>query len=416
MASEKIDKLFNSLSDEDIEALFTKILHFRASRIQLTPDDQPNKRKRHTTGHESWSTVVKEKPSREQHAASNAHAVQFSTQNVPGFPLTLKGVPQKIINNPIAVRNIIKQVTPGINIKSQKTLPNEKKIILFPTDLASSKKLESIDLVGTPLEGVSIEVDQTKRGQLSILIAGIDPGVSEEEVGEELDNQSIEYRSVTRMKAKTGESTYKVKVELLDQNQKSRLIENGVYMGYSRHRVLDFKTLPNVLVCYNCQEFGHHAKDCEKPTVCVRCGEEHKVVDCTIPKEKPICCHCFGFHSAAYKGCPVYKEKQIELAEKREAEKAQRNSMKQTTTTSSAQQPPKPDYDKIANVLVEVVFLIFSSYLPDTKRNQNSFLSDLCLYTTKSLSHHKMTTCEGPTLFSTSKERLKSLGYFGEKK
>ena len=415
---DRVDKVLSELSSEEIDELFARILHHRASKVGSNANPKPSKRLRSGSGHGteteegSWITVGKGgKPAKEHQPINNDPDTPF--QGLPGFPITLNGVPKDLVKNSVAIRKAVKQVCPEIKIKSQRAFPDYDRIVLYPADFTSSEKLLAADFSNTILQGIIVERDRKSMSQLSVLITGVDPCVSEEEIGEELKSQEINFKSLNRMKAQTGDPTFKVKVDLLDPKLKEKMINGGIYIGYSRHRVVEFKVLPSVLVCYNCQDFGHHAKDCKKETICVRCGDEHKVADCT--RDRPVCCHCFGFHSGAYKGCPVYKEKQRELAEKREAEKVEAAKVIPKPVARVSTQDIKqtePDYEKIGNVLIEVLYVTFDRFAPDPNRNQSSFLSDLCMHTTEALAFHTKKTFAAPESFTVCKTRLKGLGLF----
>lgn len=414
--TDKIDKLLEQLSSEDIDALFARLLHKRANQVSHPENkvSQSAKRFRSGSGQDNdsdlgqesgWIPVARGRRNRGEIIRENP------VENIPGFPITIQDVPTELVKNAVAISKVIKQVCPGAKIKSQRSFPDNNRIVLHPADLTSSEQLLVADFTSTPLEGVKIVKDLTRPNNLSVLITGVDPCVSESEVEEELKRQMISIKGLNRMKAPNGgTATFKVKVDLLDSKQKDHLLANGTYIGYTRHRVLDFKPLPNVLVCYNCQEFDHHSKDCKKPAVCVRCGDEHKVTDCTRPN--PICCHCFGFHSGAYRGCPVYKEKQKELAMKREAEQIPQLQKPPSRVHVQESKVKEPDYDKIVNVLTEVLFLSFEKIVPDTERNQTSLLSDLCLLTTEAMSFYTKKKFEAPQTFTACKGHLRELGFF----
>ena len=414
---DRIDRVLTELTSEEIDELFARILHHRASKVGSNAGPKPSKRLRSGSGQGtdegSWITVGKGgKPAKgEQEARDNDPNTAF--QHLPGFPITLNGVPNELAKNSVAISKVVKKVCPEAKIKSQRALPDYKRVVLYPVDLASSEKLLAADFHDTALEGITVDRDKKAPSQLSVLLTGIDPCISEDDIGEELKGQGIHFKSLNRMKAETGDPTFKVKVDLLDPKIKERVLNNGVYIGYSRHRAVDFKILPNVLVCFNCQDFGHYAKDCRKEPVCVRCGDEHKVADCT--RDSPVCCHCFGFHSGAYKGCPVYKEKQRELATKRETEKreaAKANPKPAVRVPIPEIKTLEPDYEKISNVLIEVLFIAFDRFTHDPNRNQSSLLSDLCLYTTEAMGFFTKKTFQAPECFSVGKTRLKGMGLF----
>nr|XP_039254403.1 uncharacterized protein LOC120331399 [Styela clava] len=77
-----------------------------------------------------------------------------------------------------------------------------------------------------------------------------------------------------------------------------------VHVGYLRFAVRVYNPPP--LRCFNCQSFGHISKNCRGSTRCARCGGRHLTNECE--KAERVCLHCKGNHSAAYGGCPRYKE------------------------------------------------------------------------------------------------------------
>ena len=71
----------------------------------------------------------------------------------------------------------------------------------------------------------------------------------------------------------------------------------------------EFRAPISVQQCYNCQHFGHSAKNCQAKTKCVICGEGHSHKGCpNRAKKQPKCANCKGPHVANYKGCPAYKK------------------------------------------------------------------------------------------------------------
>ena len=62
--------------------------------------------------------------------------------------------------------------------------------------------------------------------------------------------------------------------------------------------------------CFNCQSFGHSAKNCRSKQKCLICGESHSHEGCPNKEaRKPKCANCKGPHVASYKGCPAYKNR-----------------------------------------------------------------------------------------------------------
>ena len=71
----------------------------------------------------------------------------------------------------------------------------------------------------------------------------------------------------------------------------------------------EFRAPISVRQCYNCQNFGHSAKNYKAKIKCAICGEGHSHKGCPNRAKKQLkCANCKGPHVANYKGCPAYKK------------------------------------------------------------------------------------------------------------
>ena len=61
--------------------------------------------------------------------------------------------------------------------------------------------------------------------------------------------------------------------------------------------------VPDVLRCYNCQQFGHGTKFCNNLDVCVQCSKHH-TGDCF---SDPLCVNCKKAHPASSKSCIFFE-------------------------------------------------------------------------------------------------------------
>ena len=68
--------------------------------------------------------------------------------------------------------------------------------------------------------------------------------------------------------------------------------------------------------CFNCQKFGHSARECTNAIKCLRCSQDHSVKECTVAKEIAKCSNCGGAHATVYRGCPAYQHKLAEASKK----------------------------------------------------------------------------------------------------
>ena len=71
------------------------------------------------------------------------------------------------------------------------------------------------------------------------------------------------------------------------------------------YKVEEIRQPVSVTQCFNCQSFGHSAKNCRSNKKCLICGEGHSHKGCPNKEaKKPKCANCKGPHVASYKGCP----------------------------------------------------------------------------------------------------------------
>ena len=67
-----------------------------------------------------------------------------------------------------------------------------------------------------------------------------------------------------------------------------------------------FRSPVSVTQCYNCQSFGHSAKNCRSKQKCLICDENHSHKGYPNREtRKPKCAKCANL---TYKGCPEYKK------------------------------------------------------------------------------------------------------------
>ena len=109
-----------------------------------------------------------------------------------------------------------------------------------------------------------------------------------------------------------------IAIELTNREQANSLLSEGfLTVGGEDTHVEAF--LPQEKVtrrCFNCQDFGHHAHECNKVSVCGNCaGKGHSHRDCTNPWIQ--CAGCNGEHRAKDISCPAYQvAKEAALAAK----------------------------------------------------------------------------------------------------
>ncbi|XP_035232581.1 uncharacterized protein LOC118204360 [Stegodyphus dumicola] len=101
----------------------------------------------------------------------------------------------------------------------------------------------------------------------------------------------------------------------LDRDYFEQLGATGrLYLGFSS---CPLRAYVRINRCFNCQEFGHHSKDCKNTPVCVQCAQAHTLPpntckaqpqysNCTTSNSSQHTTHDCN-HSANSRQCPTYK-------------------------------------------------------------------------------------------------------------
>ena len=108
-----------------------------------------------------------------------------------------------------------------------------------------------------------------------------------------------------------GRSLQMFQIELKDPVEAEAIISNIITCPQigTIFKVEEFCAPISVRQCYNCQNFGHSAKNCPAKIICVICGEDHSHKGYPNREIKqPKCANCKGPHVANYQGCPAYKK------------------------------------------------------------------------------------------------------------
>lgn len=233
----------------------------------------------------------------------------------PIQPILLSNILSTAIKNSIKLAGLIKKAKPTAKIDNIKIV-NNTTILIFPANEHSAnillKPWETTPDIGSPKP----KLPQGKQEpQFLAVICGVNPEISDGEIKTELEDFGFATKFVKRLISNaTKKATWKVKLGLCHEDDLKEVIESGVILGYTKHRVELYRELPVILQCYKCQAFGHKYQDCKNEFKCLRCGGNHNHKNCIKPKEEKKCVNCGGDHVALYKGCPAFKEARVELA------------------------------------------------------------------------------------------------------
>jgi hypothetical protein len=99
------------------------------------------------------------------------------------------------------------------------------------------------------------------------------------------------------------------------------LIEEGLVLDGELKEVERFDPQCLVTRCYNCQKYGHNAKNCRHPQMCGHCaapGHTHETCPFRGDKTKQRCANCSGRHRAGSLECGKHMEEMSRAQRARE--------------------------------------------------------------------------------------------------
>ena len=122
--------------------------------------------------------------------------------------------------------------------------------------------------------------------------------------------QGIKSEKIFRVKSNfTNEEKRLVRVLTKNENQAKKAITNGVVMCRQKFKCEPSKQQPKVMQCFKCQAHCQIAANCDNMQRCPKCMNITTSKNCN--QNEPCCANSNERHSAAYKGCQMYKEAKL---------------------------------------------------------------------------------------------------------
>jgi hypothetical protein len=122
-----------------------------------------------------------------------------------------------------------------------------------------------------------------------------------------------------RRKLRADARDFSLVVFVTNPETADHCIKHGIYIGQRRFPVEKYAPQFQLVQCYKCQRFGHHAATCRSlHDICAKCSEHHATIQCKSEIHK--CVGCNGEHPAWHQSCPKRIRATQDLAtRKREA-------------------------------------------------------------------------------------------------
>ena len=136
-----------------------------------------------------------------------------------------------------------------------------------------------------------------------------------------------------------------------------------------------------VMQCFNCQSFGHSAKNCRSKQKCLICDESYSYKGCPNKEaRKPKCVNCKGPHVASYKGCPAYKtqafQQRVVNSQKSPAAAVGQKPLTQPKTPQTFQFNAEQLTKFVANAIIQIAQP--QVCYPTTKQDMLDLKSSMC--------------------------------------
>ena len=151
---------------------------------------------------------------------------------------------------------------------------------------------------------------QNRSNRNKVVAKNIPVNLSEQEIQDEIQTQIEGKVTVHRFKSRTKGNPFPVVSVEATVIATTRLLFCGLTLLGKKYSCAPF--IKPVTRCYNCQGYGHIARNCRKIASCQRCGQHHlhnqdecKSVEC--------CSNCKQQHSANSRLCPIYQDTKRKL-------------------------------------------------------------------------------------------------------
>lgn len=144
---------------------------------------------------------------------------------------------------------------------------------------------------------------------LSVVIKGIPPSYTDDEVQTELLREGLAITKCKRILCDAG-PTYLMRVLTDQQPTIDHLLHHGAFIYRCRYRVEPSKSpQPLPIRCENCQTYNnHYTRDCHNPPICGHCSQQHKTRSCPNLEAQPKCATCNEPHSTYSYKCKAKPE------------------------------------------------------------------------------------------------------------
>ena len=260
----------------------------------------------------------------------------------------------------------LRQHHPSLKVSQVKELP--KGDLLIIRDSMQDMLILQNETKMKAAPGKNVRISLPKAYQINksqnkcLVVKGVPTDISEANFLDFLNLNKRSYAKAECLKSKKDGRVFPIfKLETSDPAKAEALISQNLMCNVTGivYQVEEFRRPISVTQCFNCQSFGHSAKNCRSKQKCLICGESHSHKGC--PNREAIkakCANCSGPHVASYRGCPEYKkqafQQHVVRNQKSYAAAVSQNSLPQTQASQTFQFTAKQLTKFVATVVIQV--------------------------------------------------------------
>jgi hypothetical protein len=245
-----------------------------------------------------------------KHSHTTNNSIDSTNQEsaiLPAIKFRIAAEIASLFHNQMEITKEINRCQPLINKKKIKFASIRDNLIIIATDDKSTHSMLTkswpTDAFKKGIRPIQKIASSTTSKPKQIIIKGVHKqiNIDDEEIQAQLAEQGL--NNSKRIISKNNETTTLIKAEVNTQGRYEEIINNGIFIGYSKCKVEPART---IIQCFKCQKTGHTHSNCTTETVCLKCSGNHQVKDCTPTEIK--CANCSGAHYACARKCPFLKE------------------------------------------------------------------------------------------------------------
>ena len=143
----------------------------------------------------------------------------------------------------------------------------------------------------------------------------VDLELPEDRIIDALKKVGLDVINVTRLTSKDGKTpTRTIKITFSDVQNRNTFVHTGLQVDSMQFIAEAASQNTKPVQCFICLKYGHIAKYCKtKQQVCARCGDNHRIEQCTVASDAVKCCNCKGNHIATSNDCSLYREQETKM-------------------------------------------------------------------------------------------------------